>query len=42
MVHTCNWDSPAALPTYRKVGFVPYKKTVEPLENRAWFLPYSP
>jgi len=28
-VHTCSLDHPAALPAYRRAGFVPYKRAVE-------------
>jgi GNAT superfamily N-acetyltransferase len=28
-VHTCSLDHPAALPAYRRVGFKPFKRTVE-------------
>jgi GNAT superfamily N-acetyltransferase len=28
-VHTCTLDHPAALPFYRRHGFVPYKRTLE-------------
>ena len=28
-VHTCSLDHPAALPAYRRAGFVPYKRGVE-------------
>jgi len=28
-LHTCTLDSPQALPFYRKVGFIPYKRAIE-------------
>lgn len=28
-VHTCSLDHPAALPAYRRAGFVPYKRAIE-------------
>ena len=28
-VHTCTLDHPAALPSYRHAGFVPYRRAVE-------------
>ena len=28
-VHTCSLDHPAALPAYRRAGFIPYKRAVE-------------
>jgi GNAT superfamily N-acetyltransferase len=28
-VHTCTLDHPAALPAYRRVGFIPYKRAIE-------------
>ncbi len=28
-VHTCSLDHPAALPAYRRAGFLPYKRAVE-------------
>jgi GNAT superfamily N-acetyltransferase len=28
-VHTCTLDHPAALPTYRRAGFTPYKRAIE-------------
>jgi GNAT superfamily N-acetyltransferase len=28
-VHTCSLDHPAALPAYRRAGFVPYRRAVE-------------
>jgi GNAT superfamily N-acetyltransferase len=28
-VHTCSLDHPAALPTYRRAGFTPYKRAIE-------------
>jgi GNAT superfamily N-acetyltransferase len=28
-VHTCSLDHPAALPAYRRAGFIPYKRAIE-------------
>jgi hypothetical protein len=28
-VHTCSLDHPAALPAYRRAGFVPFKRAIE-------------
>ncbi|HEY8352410.1 MAG TPA: GNAT family N-acetyltransferase [Sphingomonadales bacterium] len=32
-LHTCNHDSPRALPLYRKAGFVPYERAVEIVDD---------
>lgn len=31
-VHTCNLDGPAAIPTYKSRGFVPYRETTTDME----------
>lgn len=40
-VHTCTLDHPAALPAYRRAGFIPYKRAIErfPDPRRLGILP---